>query len=84
MGRNESTVELLVKVWEGIRKFLDVPKESTGSFFRHMRVGRFPLGVMSRQGRTVPFLKNQPFQYCKFRIFRLRYTLTQNLKAKGH
>ena len=37
-GRNESTAELLVKVWEGIRKFLDVPKESTGSFFRHMRV----------------------------------------------
>jgi len=31
-------VELLVKVWEGKRKFLDVPKESTGSFFRHMRV----------------------------------------------
>ena len=31
-------MELLVKVWEGIRKFLDVPKESTGSFFRHMRV----------------------------------------------
>ena len=38
-GRNESTAELLVKVWEGIRKFLEVPKESTGSFFRHMRVG---------------------------------------------
>ena len=38
MGRNESTVELLVNVWEGIRKFLDVPKESTGSFFRHMGV----------------------------------------------
>ena len=39
MGRNESTVELLVKVWEGIREFLEVPNESTGSFFRHMRVG---------------------------------------------
>ena len=38
MGRNESTVELLVKVWEGIREFLEVPNESTGSFFRHMRV----------------------------------------------
>ena len=38
MGRNESTVELLVKVWEGIREFLEVPKESTGSLFRHMRV----------------------------------------------
>ena len=29
MGRNESTVELLVKVWEGIREFLEVPNEST-------------------------------------------------------
>ena len=38
MGRKESTVELLVKVWEGIREFLEVPNESTGSFFRHMRV----------------------------------------------
>ena len=38
MGRNESTVELLVKVWEGIREFLEVPNESTGSFFMHMRV----------------------------------------------
>ena len=38
MGRNESTVELLVKVWEGIREFLEVPNESTGFFFRHMRV----------------------------------------------
>ena len=38
MGRKEGTVELLVKVWEGIRQFLEVPKESTGSFFRHMRV----------------------------------------------
>ena len=37
MGRNESTVELLVKVWEGIREFLEVPNESTGFFFRHMR-----------------------------------------------
>ena len=40
MGRNESTVELLVKVWEGIREFLEVPNESTGFFFRHMRVTR--------------------------------------------
>ena len=38
MGRKESTVELLVKVWEGIRDFHEVPNESTGSFFRHMRV----------------------------------------------
>ena len=38
MGRKESTVELLVKVWEGIREFLEVPNESTGFFFRHMRV----------------------------------------------
>ena len=38
MGRKESTVELLVKVWEGIREFLEVPKESKGAFFRHMRV----------------------------------------------
>ena len=38
MGRNESTVELLVKVWEGIREFLEVPKESKGAFFRHMIV----------------------------------------------
>ena len=38
MGRKESTVELLVKVWEGIREFLKVPNESTGFFFRHMRV----------------------------------------------
>ena len=38
MGRNESTVELLVKVWEGITEFLEVPNESTGFFFRHMRV----------------------------------------------
>ena len=38
MGRNESTVELLVKVQERIRDFLEVPNESTGSFFRHMRV----------------------------------------------
>ena len=35
MGRNESTVELLVKVWEGIREFLEVRNESTGFFFRH-------------------------------------------------
>ena len=41
MGRNESTVELLVKVWEGIREFLEVPNESTGFFFRHMRVTQF-------------------------------------------
>ena len=41
MGRNESTVELLVKVWEGIREFLEVPNESKGSFFRHMRVQDF-------------------------------------------
>ena len=41
MGRNESTVELLVKVWEGIREFLEVPNESTGFFFRHMRVDKF-------------------------------------------
>ena len=38
MGRKESTVELLVKVWEGITEFLEVPNESTGFFFRHMRV----------------------------------------------
>ena len=38
MGRKESTVEFLVKVLEGIREFLEVPNESTGSFFRHMRV----------------------------------------------
>ena len=38
MGRKESMVELLVKVWEGIREFFEVPNESTGSFFRHMRV----------------------------------------------
>ena len=40
MGRNESTVELFVKVWVGIREFLEVPNESTGSLFRHMRVLR--------------------------------------------
>ena len=34
MGMNESKVELLGKVWEGIREFLEVPNESTGSFFR--------------------------------------------------
>ena len=39
MGRKESTVEFLVKVWEGIREFLEVPKESTGPFFRHMSYG---------------------------------------------
>ena len=39
MVRKESTVELLVKVWEGIREFLEVPNESTGPFFRQMRVG---------------------------------------------
>ena len=38
MGRNESTVELLVNVWKGMKEFLLVPNESTGSFFRHMRV----------------------------------------------
>ena len=38
MGRNESMVELLVKVWEGIKEFLEVPNESTGSFFWHVRV----------------------------------------------
>ena len=38
MGRNESTAELLAKVWEEIREFLEVLNESTGSFFRHMRV----------------------------------------------
>ena len=57
MGRNESTVELLVKVWEGIRKFLDVPKESTGSFFRHMRVGYF-----SSNKETVEVKKYMYFQ----------------------
>ena len=31
-------MELLVKVWEGIREFLEVPNESTGFFFKHMRV----------------------------------------------
>ena len=41
MGRKESKVELLVKVWEGIREFLEVPNESTESFFRHMRVSGF-------------------------------------------
>ena len=39
MGRNESMVDLMVKVWGGIREFLEVPNESTGSFFRHVRVG---------------------------------------------
>ena len=38
MGKNASTVELLVKVWEGIREFLEVLNENTGSFFKHMRV----------------------------------------------
>ena len=38
MGKNESTVELLVKVWEGIRELLEVPNKSTGPFFRHMGV----------------------------------------------
>ena len=38
MGRNESTVELLVNVWKGMKEFLLVPNESTGSLFRHMRV----------------------------------------------
>ena len=47
MGRNESTVELLVKVWEGIREFLEVPNESTGFFFRHMRV--FTIGKGDHQ-----------------------------------
>ena len=28
----------MVKVWEGIRDFLEVPKESIGPLFRHMRV----------------------------------------------
>ena len=44
MGRNESTVELLVKVWEGIKEFLEVLNESTGSFFRHMRVSISVIG----------------------------------------
>ena len=37
---NVSTVEFLVKVWEGNRDFLEVPHESTGtgSFLRDMRV----------------------------------------------
>ena len=30
-GRNESTAELLVKVWKGIREFLEVLKDSTGA-----------------------------------------------------
>ena len=38
MGRNESMVELLVKVWGGIREFLEVPNESAGVFFGHLRV----------------------------------------------
>ena len=42
MGRrNENMVELLVKVWGGIREFLEVPNESTGFFFKHMRVIEF-------------------------------------------
>ena len=32
-------MELLVKIWEGIRELLEVPNESRGSFFRHLRVG---------------------------------------------
>ena len=49
MGRNESTEELLVKVWEEIREFLEVLNESTGSFFRHMRVRKFSRGQYSRK-----------------------------------
>ena len=48
MGRNESTVELLVKVWEGIREFLEVPNESTGFFFRHMRVHKFRISLFKK------------------------------------
>ena len=44
-------MELLVKVWEGIREFLEVPNESTGSFFRHMRVCGFPnIGISQKSG----------------------------------
>ena len=50
MGRNESPVELLVKVWEGIRKFLEVPKESMGSFFRPMRVMTISLTLLGQSG----------------------------------
>ena len=31
-------MELLVKVWGGMREFLEVPNESTGFFFGQMRV----------------------------------------------
>ena len=41
MGRNENTEQLLVKIWEGIREVLEMLNESTGSFFRHMRVSGF-------------------------------------------
>ena len=42
--------ELLVKAWEGIRNFFDVLKESTGSFFRHMRVAvKEPLVYISNR-----------------------------------
>ena len=43
----------MAKVWEGIRKFLDVPKESTGSFFRHMRVPGVALGKFLREKATL-------------------------------
>ena len=57
-----STVEFLVKVWEGNRDFLEVPHESTGtgSFFRDMTV--FPLEARS-------FEKKQIFQEEQKTIF---------------
>ena len=41
MGRNERMAELLVNVLEGTQDFLEVPNESMGSFFRHIRVPGF-------------------------------------------
>ena len=56
MGRNESTVKLLVKVWEGIREFLEVPNESMRSLLRLMRV-RISHNLRLRIGTT----QNDPF-----------------------
>ena len=69
MGRNESTVELLVKVWEGIREFLEVPNESTGFFFRHMRVLRFKGRF---EGRSAVKLTTEISKYYYAQILRSR------------
>ena len=80
MGKNASTVELLVKVWEGIRGFLKVLNESTGSFFRQVRVGNVkarklpPCSTKKKEQRHhfIPPKSNQDI-FCRFSLNRNKF-----------